>query len=280
MKYVLILLLIANAAYAGWRLNRQLYGGPSPPVPDTALRPLPQGVATLKLLSELDQSPEERSVSPSTSGTSVLAGDTRDVAAAAAEPVTSATDDVQQATASETASETRAEPVVQRDQTAPPLQCVTVGPFSSRAGLTAVTEKVAALAARTQTRSDTKRETRLFQVFLEPSESEQEARQRLEELKSKGIQDYLLIRKGEMRNAIQLGVFRSQQSVAKRLAELQSQGYKAVVVPKYEGQPRFWLDVAFDPERASPEQIAGEAPAGVKVSTLSCDRIADTGTGQ
>jgi hypothetical protein len=142
--------------------------------------------------------------------------------------------------------------------------------------MTAALERMKPLASRIATRSEASREARLFQVFLEPSESEEQAKQRLEELKSKGIQDYLLIRRGEMRNAIQVGTFRSQESVAKRLAELESRGYKAVVVPKAEGPRRYWLDVAFDAQRTALRELETKAGRGVKTATVSCDRIAAT----
>jgi hypothetical protein len=123
---------------------------------------------------------------------------------------------------------------------------------------------------RSKGRSQNAREAKMFSVFLEPTGTEAEAEKRLDDLKSKGITDYFLIRRGEMRNAIQVGTFRSQESVTKRLAEMERSGYKALVVPKSEDVQRFWLDVAYDGEKESLRSLKEVAGKGVKVLETDC----------
>ncbi|MGQ0658398.1 MAG: SPOR domain-containing protein [Chromatiales bacterium] len=267
MRWLFILLLAANAAYAGWRLNKEIYA-PPPATEEPAIPPLPPGIPQLRLLTELDRQPKERTDEPPDTGqpTAATAGE-------AAVPVATPEAAWRAGASGESKSKVR------DDVPAPTPRCVTIGPFVSRPAMAEVSAKLAQLASQTRSRSDTAQETKLFQVFLEPTESEADAQRRLEELKSKGIQDYLLIRKGEMRNAIQVGVFRSQESVARRLSELESRGYKPIVVPKYEGRQRFWIDVVMD-SQAMPEGIETRVPKNVKITAVSCDKIADAKAGQ
>ena len=92
----------------------------------------------------------------------------------------------------------------------------------------------------------------------------------MDDLKRKGITDYMLVRRGEMRNAVQVGTFRSQESVTKRLAELERSGYKAIVVPKSDGGTRFWLDVVFSPVQVSSESLKEQIGKGPGIAETKC----------
>jgi hypothetical protein len=157
--------------------------------------------------------------------------------------------------------------------TKPVLLCATVGPFQSRDAQRAAERRLTARVERIDGRSQNSREAKMFTVFLEPTDTEAEAEKRLDELKSKGITDYFLIRRGEMRNAIQVGTFRSQESVTKRLAELERSGYKAVVVPKSEtGAEKFWLDVVYDKQKETLRSLKTLAGEGARVIRADCPR--------
>ena len=84
------------------------------------------------------------------------------------------------------------------------------------------------------------RQRRFFWVYLEPT-TDEAAQANLDDLRNRGVTDYMLIRRGELKNAISLGLFRSQDSVNRRLAEMSEKGYKPVVVPKFETTEKFWL---------------------------------------
>jgi hypothetical protein len=58
--------------------------------------------------------------------------------------------------------------------------------------------------------------------------------------------------------------------VAKRLAELERTGYKAVVVPKSGGREQYWIDVAYDANRESLDSLKAHAGSGVKVRKSDC----------
>lgn len=264
MRWLFILLLAVNVAYAGWWLNEAIFVAP-PTHNAPAAQPLPADTPKLTLLAELEGQPERRDAPAADMANASAPAATGAVSDEAASP---------EAPPAEAAAD-RSESVAGTDAAAAPVpQCLTIGPFESRGELSKTSAQLAKLASQTRSRSDTTRDRRLFQVFLEPSGSESEAEQRLAELKSKGIEDYLLIRRGEMRNAISVGVFRSQESVSKRLSELEGQGYKAIVVPKYQERQSYWIDLVVDSARASPEAIAAQIPKDVKAAALPCDKIA------
>ena len=128
---------------------------------------------------------------------------------------------------------------VQADVVAADL-CVNVGPFADAASRDEVRDWLHDYVAATYLRVETVRKRQFFWVYLEPS-SDSAAQRNLAELHDRGIQDTLLIRRGDLKNSISLGFFRSQDSVNRRLAELNEQGYKPVVVPRFETSDLYWL---------------------------------------
>ena len=76
------------------------------------------------------------------------------------------------------------------------------------------------------------RERRFFWVYL-VSTSDAEALQNLDDLGRRGVTDYMLVRRGDQNDTISLDFFRSQESVNRRLAEMNQKGYRPVVVPKF-----------------------------------------------
>ena len=124
-------------------------------------------------------------------------------------------------------------------------------------------------AAMTFTHSESTRKGRLFWVYLESTSSD-EAERNLNDLRASGVTDTLLIRRGGMRNAISLGLFRSQDSVNRRLAEMNEKGYTPIVVPRYETSEQFRvvarLAAGNEAFPTVPERLLG----GAQVQDISC----------
>lgn len=301
MKVLCILLLAANVLYIGWRMNQQLYGPASSSQAQAPATPLPADVPALTLLSELAEPPAERGAE---TGEVAATGDIPPAAGAVSPPLADSAAPPEPPTATPPATESAAAapaagqapaaptPGAAPEQTAAApspaaveapgeetgsepaapveLACAAIGPYRSREDMRAAINELTPLTHQTASRTEASGEARLYTVFLEPAESEAEAQARIGELESKGITDYFLIRRGEMRNAIQVGTFRSQESVAKRLAELERTGYKAVVVPKSGGRDQYWIDVAYDANRESLDSLKAHAGSGVKVRKSDC----------
>ncbi|MBK6660563.1 MAG: hypothetical protein IPG43_21595 [Proteobacteria bacterium] len=93
-----------------------------------------------------------------------------------------------------------------------------------------------------------------------------------------GIHDTLLIRRGDMKNSISLGFFRSQDSVNRRLAELNEKGYKPVVVPRFETSDLYWLSARLAEQYAeAPEIPATLLGSSAKQRTIACEAMATDG---
>ena len=64
--------------------------------------------------------------------------------------------------------------------------------------------------------------------------------------KGKGVQDYKFINKGNLQNAISLGLFSTQSAVNRRLKELKNIGYQPIMVPYHKPDLIIWVDAKVD----------------------------------
>lgn len=65
-----------------------------------------------------------------------------------------------------------------------------------------------------------------FWVYLPPAPSREETNRRIEALKAKGLADYFVVQDpGRWRNALSLGLFRSEESAQKFLDEVRAKGF-------------------------------------------------------
>ena len=143
--------------------------------------------------------------------------------------------------------------------------CLHIGPFET-------TDKRDAL--RQWLRNVPERGRQLFWVYLEPGSDEATA-ENLGRLQSGGVEDYMVVRRGNLRNAISLGLFSSQDSVNRRLAELSQEGYSPVVVPRYENVSKYWLTARMAAGNEQGLQIPDELLANARTQTIACDAIAE-----
>ena len=318
MRWLCILLLLANVGYFGWELNQRLYG-PLSGEATAAAPPLPVGVPQLRLLSELDRLPPTRDLiaNPSSSSTASPSSPTESTSStespspeeATGPNVAAAVEQTKPASESSTAEGTVkpppagepekpaptetpvAEPAKPKSaetvaSTAEPSkpgsaeaaasptgtdQCLRLGPFDSEAQAGTLRDRFAGRSRSIAINKSTRQEQKFFWVYLEAVSSDVQAKERLEDLKSKGITDLFMVRKGEMKNAVSLGVFRSQESVRNRLAELKNRGYQPLVVPRYETKTEYWLNLRGDPAQLSVDALADELPVGVKASAVECN---------
>lgn len=148
-------------------------------------------------------------------------------------------------------------------------RCVDIGPFAVAAARDAFKGWMSALAAQMHSRSESVRRRRFFWVYLEPS-SDETAQKNVSDLANSGVKDYLLIRRGEMKNAISLGLFRSQDSVNRRLAEMSKKGYRPVVVPRFDTSEQFWLAVQLAVNANSELNPPAELLGSATIRSISC----------
>ncbi len=214
MKALFLLLLAANIGWFGWQYNQATSRRLLQLQEHQEYRPLPAELPRLRLLTELAALPPER-------GEGKVA-----------------------------------EPAAAREETfvaaSPPEGaggCYTLGPFHDPGAARRLKEGLQQADYQAWIRSEKRQVQTHFWVYLEPASSEAAAREKLQELERKGLQDYQLIKRGSFRGAISLGLFRHRESVTRRLAELKREGYQPVVVPRYRTRVEYWLD--FSPPAAT-----------------------------
>ncbi|KAK2701799.1 hypothetical protein QYM36_019554 [Artemia franciscana] len=112
----------------------------------------------------------------------------------------------------------------------------------------------------------------LLWVYLEPKATEAEARAQVEQLKQQGVSDYYMVTKGNMKNAISLGLFSSQETVNRRLEELAKEGYQPVVIPQHKVEQKVYINAQLNAEQSNLN--LPNLPNSIKVENKACSEIA------
>ena len=262
MRWAFLAFLVANMLYFGMELNRDIDAharnvSSALPVPPTASR--------LSLIREMANPPQERStqdtIATVNAGANVPGPDA--LPSPAAELVHDLPD---------------IQPAGPRSQFAK-SSCFTYGPLPEQSQATGLNDWFRSRQVGTRIRHTDGQDREFFWIYLAPHESREDAMQILQELRHKGVSDYRLVRRGNLVNAISLGVFSSQSAVNKRLAELQNKGYKPIVVP-YAGVSRiYWVDVKLESLAGDIEEVFSGYPSRFNSVPVNCDEIdiADVG---
>ena len=232
MKVIAIVLLLINLGLVAWQYQQRVQAQ----VRHAASHqppppPPPSTAASLRLLAELPQLPPLKSPP---------AGD--DSAAVTSEV---------------------------KDNVAGADLCIDVGPFADAPARDHARDWLREYTAALYLRADSVRMHQFFWIYLEPS-SAVSAEQSLTELHNRGVQDTMMIRRGELKNAISLGFFRSQDSVNRRLAELTDKGYQPIVVPKFETTERYWIAARIAEQFTEAPGIPADLIGAAKVKTIAC----------
>lgn len=241
MKWIAIGLLIGNVILIGVQLNRHL-NEQSAAVRD--LPPLPPKTPSLRLVSELSELPVQR--------TKTLSIDFDPGADIAVEAVDLSTELYSFEDPSDT--------------------CIEAGPFADREELENFKNSLRTRATTVHSRVETVSERQYFWIYLE-AVSDALAKESLNDLERRGVTDYMLVRRGGLKNAISLGLFRSQDSVNRRLAELNRQGYKPVVVPKFESTENYYVRATMAIGSEDTSTVSGALRGDAKIETFDCNDI-------
>lgn len=242
MKWFAITLLVANVVFFGWQFNEHVRERTAAALGKPAL---PRGTPGLRLVSELAQLPARNANAPS----------------------------------AQRRSETNTQAV---DLTTelysfanPSDRCIKVGPIEDDQELEKLRAWLRLAATVVHTRVETIRRRQYFWVYLEPV-SRTEAQKSVSDLERRGVTDYRLIRRGGLKNAISLGLFRSQDSVNRRLAEITRQGYKPVVVPKFETVEHYWVRARMAEGFEDVSDVPEDLPGDLIFEPIDCAGIAGT----
>ncbi len=154
-------------------------------------------------------------------------------------------------------------------QRVPSGVCLRAGPFARDADAARLKAWLSARSAHLVSRQEGASQKPLFGIYLEPR-SANEKEENLRDLARRGVRDYLPVQRSGMAHAISLGVFSTQENVNRRLAEIERQGYRPIVVPRRDaGGQRFVeaeLAVGFEDPSRVPQDLLGSA----KVQPVAC----------
>jgi hypothetical protein len=148
--------------------------------------------------------------------------------------------------------------------------CLRVGPYAKTADYAPLVAWLQSRASGVSVATTKRVQRKLFWIYLEPS-SAAEAQTKLQDLARRGVHDYLLIRRTGVENAISLGVFSSQDAVNRRLAEIEKQGYRPIVVPRDETVDQHFvvarINLGYEAIEAIPPALLGAS----KAQRVACD---------
>jgi len=245
MKWFVFVLLTANVLYFSWEYNARLRDAMKRATHD---QPIPQQVESLKLLRELDlpQAPRART-GPAVgedperrddTGRALNIGQASSTSEPTA-PVTALADERQKAKTDSTSKAAHsADPALGQ----PHDFCFTAGPFVDEQAASEAASWLGHFNARNWTRQEEKITSRRYWIFIEPTEPESVARAILEDLKSKGVEDYMLFRDSASKRIISLGLYSTEGSLEIRRSELRKKGFDPNVRPRHKVVKQHWVD--------------------------------------
>lgn len=108
-----------------------------------------------------------------------------------------------------------------------------------------------------------------YLVYIPPARSSALARLLEDELRSKGVGDSTVIKSGELRNAVAIGLFREPSLAEKRQEEVRQLGFEPALKHRTEEEIEVWLRVAGDPD-SQPPSLASNGAATVTVAETAC----------
>jgi hypothetical protein len=259
MKWVVYALLAVNLGLLTWNL---LTRGPDRPAPQPAAAasasPADDDAPTLPLLTELakdslrERSTAEDDAPASAEAPPVGAGlPANPPPDSAPPPTTSTTQPPAPAEAPPVGAglpanppvDSAPEPIAPTDPP-PPRTCLTLGPLDNTAPLTEIQAWLEQRGAIVDIRTDERREVALYWIYFPPFTSRREAVAQVERMREEGISDVIVVPKGDMENAVSLGVFSRTETRDRRLRELNAKGYQPSISPRYRTTLATWMDVS------------------------------------
>ncbi|MFT5448432.1 MAG: hypothetical protein ACI9DC_003616 [Gammaproteobacteria bacterium] len=147
--------------------------------------------------------------------------------------------------------------------------CLTLGPLTADAPVQEMSRWLTQAGATVDVRTDERREVALYWVFFPPRTSRALAVAEVARLRGEGVTDVIAVPKGDMANAVSLGVFSRTDSRDRRVREMNQRGYQPSVSPRYRVKRASWVDVSALADTLATSTIQARWP-GVDVSPKPC----------
>lgn len=253
MRLVFWLFLVLNLAFFYWQYSQPQKAEPAL----TQTESLPAGVERLVLLRERGLDAPSRLLSSAVAdvepepSAAVVAQSGKDAASVPAPLKKEVKKEAQPAPAS------KPEPglVPEPEPPAPPVMaCFVLGPFKDESDAGLMYKALLGLGVTPEQRLTERREVKGYWVYLPPLKSYADAQRKVQALKDKGLDDMYIMGKGEMKNAISLGIFSRKSTATERFNQVRRLEPATMMKPRYRRIKEKWLDLRVD--SAQTEMIA------------------------
>lgn len=251
MRWLFLFMLVSNVIYLGWEIDRgtRIYMRNA-----TSAISIPSSATRLQLISEMDATPEVRNREGSTAGLEDMD---------AVEIVLTTNEDLMAEL-----------PEIRPGESGPltsSIACFRYGPIPDEQMVRGLYDWFRSRGIQANIQYTEEQQRQMFWIYLAPQQSRETALAVIQEMESKGIGDFRLINRGDLQNAISLGLYSSRDSVNNRLKELNEKGYVPVVVPYSNVTRIYWLDTRISDSALSTEEIYNGFPARYKYVPVSCN---------
>jgi hypothetical protein len=252
VKWVIVFLVLMNVAFFGWQLSRDqevvVADDPVPPTTTSAM------VSRLLLVSELERGVlrRRRSVRAPQPSPSPEPQPTVEVAKADTDTPPVSTDENPAA-------------LPESD-----VECYTIGPLDNEDDISALSAWFNAQGSQAKLRTDERREVVSTWVFLPPLESREAADARVLEMQAANIDDIYVIPRGDMANAISLGLYSQEGSLQRRVSRLENRGFAPSVLPRYRTVMASWFDVTTNADQPMTVGVLDQIFPGLIVRQVPC----------
>jgi hypothetical protein len=144
--------------------------------------------------------------------------------------------------------------------------CETVGPLADRGEAEALRTRLEQQGVLASLRTASREVVSAYWVFLPPEEDMESALAVARDLSRQGLDDLYVIREGDYRHGLSLGLFSEHGRARRRLAEVEGLGYAPQIEARFRIQTVFWLDLVVPPGRGTDLEV----PAGLGRTGRAC----------
>ncbi len=244
MRWLFLLLLLANAGYFAW----QALKAPMPE-PTRSTAPAAQGLALLSELSE-GEHPALRAATP---------------------PPT--VEPEEEVTAEERIESVAVEPEVQPEPE-PPRQCLELKGFEKPSEAESLLKAMLGEGMQLEARGDELVPRSNYWVLIPPFKTRAEAEVVIKQLKGRKLRDFYRVRSGESANAISLGVFSSKDAAERRYRQVVNLGLKTpkprIKVLELQAK-RHWLRLSYQAQEPPQWRDLLEKSEGIQSREWQCE---------
>ena len=230
MKWLFILLLVANLFYLDWEMDR---GVQLKHADRSSAIKISRGTQQLELLNELKRLPNTRNQLKLDTKLSVENVNTELLLQSALTSNIEKMVDI-----SETIDNNS---LIQSKKSKHKL-CFIFGPIASLKESRLLSGWLNNHGIKYKERQIEGKEKQLSWVYLTPHDSKAFAQQMMRHLLIKSEREIKLISEDDLSNAISLGLFLNQAAVNRRLNEIKLEGYKPILIPYRGGNNTYWFD--------------------------------------